>query len=73
MLKKLYKKIEKNNNNDMAADVAQWKCSNIKCYVSAFSNILIWETTLELFHNFPPYKKPNNISSINGLPDQYMY
>ena len=25
----------------MAADVAQWKCSNIKYYTSAFSNILI--------------------------------
>ena len=25
----------------MAADVAQWKRSNIKCYASAFSNILI--------------------------------
>ena len=25
----------------MAADVAQWKLSNIKCYASAFSNILI--------------------------------
>ena len=25
----------------MAVDVAQWKYSNIKCYTSAFSNILI--------------------------------
>ena len=27
----------------MAADVARWKRSNIKCYASAFSNILIDE------------------------------
>ena len=25
--------------NDMAADVAQRECSNIKCYASTFSNI----------------------------------
>ena len=25
----------------MAADVAQWKRSNIKCYASAFSKILV--------------------------------
>ena len=27
----------------MAADVAQYESSNIKCYVSAFSNILIYD------------------------------
>ena len=32
-------KFRKNKGNDMAADMAQWKHSNIKCYASAFSNI----------------------------------
>ena len=34
-------KYKKEDENDMAADVAQCECSNIKFYVSAFSNILI--------------------------------
>ena len=37
---KLQDKFRKEDGNDMAANVAQWKCSNIKCYTSAFSNIL---------------------------------
>ena len=32
-------KKKKKDGNDMAADVAQHECSNIKCYVPAFSNI----------------------------------
>ena len=39
MLKKNYRKIEKKNDNDVDADVAQREHSNIKCYASAFSNI----------------------------------
>ena len=38
---KLYEKFRKKKGNDMVADVAQWKCSNIKYYASAFSNIYI--------------------------------
>ena len=33
------KKKEKRDGNDMVFDVAQHECSNIKQYVSAFSNI----------------------------------
>ena len=39
MFKKIYKKNWKEKNYDVAADVAQRKHSNIKYYVSAFSNI----------------------------------
>ena len=39
MLKKNYRKIEKKNDNDMDANVAQLKRSNNKCYVSAFRYI----------------------------------
>ena len=39
MLKKNYRKIEKKNDNDMDADVAQPKPSNNKCYVSVFRYI----------------------------------
>ena len=39
MLKNNYRKIEKKKNNNMDADVAQREHSNIKRYVSAFSNI----------------------------------
>ena len=41
MLKICIKKLKKKIDNDIAADVAQWKRSNIKYYASAFSNILI--------------------------------
>ena len=43
MLKNCIKKLKKKNDNDIATDVAQWKRSNIKCYASVFSNILIDE------------------------------
>ena len=36
---KLWEKFRKKKENDIAADVAQWECNNIKCYASAFSNI----------------------------------
>ena len=36
MLKKIYRKIGKKNDNDMNADVAQPEYINNKCYVSAF-------------------------------------
>ena len=39
MFKKIYKKNWKEKNDDVTADVAQRKCSNIKCYTSAFSNV----------------------------------
>ena len=32
---KLWEKFRKKKGNGMAADVAQWECSNIKCYASA--------------------------------------
>ena len=35
----LYEKYKKEVENYMATDVAQCERSNIKCYVSAFSNI----------------------------------
>ena len=38
---KLWENFRKNKRNDMVADVAQLERSNIKCYASAFSNILI--------------------------------
>ena len=38
MLKNNYRKIEKKNDNDVYADVAQCEYSNIKRYASAFSN-----------------------------------
>ena len=36
---KLWENFGKKKGNDMPADVAQQECSNIKCYVSIFSNI----------------------------------
>ena len=39
MLKNNYRKIKKKKDNDVDADVAQREHSNIKRYVSAFSNI----------------------------------
>ena len=38
MLKKNYRKIEKKNDNNVDANVAQCEYSNIKYYASAFSN-----------------------------------
>ena len=38
---KLQDKFRKDDGNDMAVDVAQRECSNIKCYALAFSNIQI--------------------------------
>ena len=37
LLKIYIRKIRK-KNDDMAANVTQCKCSNIKCYASTFSN-----------------------------------
>ena len=39
MYKQIGKKLKKKIDNDISADVAQWECSNIKCYASAFSDI----------------------------------
>ena len=39
MLKKNYRIIEKKQDNDMGADVAQQKRSNNKCYASTFRYI----------------------------------
>ena len=39
MLKKNYRKIEKQNDNDVEADVAQLKHNNNKCYASTFRYI----------------------------------
>ena len=36
---KLLDKYKKYDGNDMVADIAQRKCSEIKCYDSTFSNI----------------------------------
>ena len=36
---KLLDKYKKYDGNDMTANMTQRKCSNIKCYDSAFSNI----------------------------------
>ena len=41
MLKNNYRKIEKKNDNDVDANVAQRERNNIKHYDSAFSNIQI--------------------------------
>ena len=42
----------------MAADVAQWKRSIIKCHASAFSNILIFQIN-KLSHNPTQVNKTN--------------
>ena len=39
MLKKNYRKIEKQNDNDVEADVAQLEHNNNKCYASIFRYI----------------------------------
>ena len=39
MLKKSYRKIEKQNDNDMDVDVAQLEYNNNKCYASTFRYI----------------------------------
>ena len=39
MLKNNYRKIEKKNDNNVDADMAQCEHSNIKYYASTFSNI----------------------------------
>ena len=36
---KLLEKLRGKNGNNMATNMTQWECSNIKCYVSVFSNI----------------------------------
>ena len=41
MLKKIIGKLEKKNDNDVDADVAQLEHSNNKCYVSTFLYIYI--------------------------------
>ena len=52
MLKKNYRKIEKKNDNDMDANVAQLKRSNNKCYVSAFRYIYRCECQYQLCGQF---------------------
>ena len=41
MLKKIYRKIGKKNDNDVDADVVQLERSNNKCYTSTFRYIQI--------------------------------
>ena len=62
----------------MAADVAQWKRSNIKCYASAFSNILIFHARtkhIEVDYHFVREKVLNRDMLIKyiSIADQLTY
>ena len=54
-------------DDDMAADVAQCERSKIKCYASAFSNILISKPRKKALHY--PYRKTSTIRHSLSLRD----
>ena len=51
MLKKIYRKIGKKNDNDVNADMAQPEHINNKCYISAFRYLQILCLSFYLIFN----------------------